>query len=95
MSPRACVFATVPLVTEHRATARKGDARAPYALEHVAANLFDALCYLVVESRKPGSDTNLCSHSIITCVTALAVLVGPDEAERDYELALVHACSCE
>jgi hypothetical protein len=88
------VFATVPRVTEHRAAGRKGDARAPYALEHVATNLFDALCLLVVESRKPGSDTNLCSHSIMKCVTALAVLVGPDEAERDYERALVHACNC-
>lgn len=84
---------TVSGVSDARAVARGEHTPTPYGLERVVADLFDALCKLVAEARAPDSDTNACADSIVKCVTALAVLVGPDEAERDYEIAQARASS--
>ncbi len=61
--------------------------RVTHGLERVVDDLFETLCNLVAESRRPGSDTEACGESIVKCLAALTVIVGPDEAELDYEIA--------
>lgn len=79
-------LATVHHVSGFGAVPRVGDAQAPHGLERIVVEMVKALDDLVAESRRPG-DSTLCSASIVKCVAALAVLVGPDQAERAYERA--------